>query len=284
MSGGGSTDVLVLGCNGLLGSACMRAFSPKNVGCDFCDFDVSDRVRALTEIVRLRPKSIINCAAATDVDRCEADHDYADQANAVGARNVAEAAARVGSRLIHISTDFVFDGLKDSAYVETDKPNPINYYGRSKLQGERAVLNALPTALVVRTSWLYGLGGAHFPEKVIGWAVGRDEVRVACDQIGSPTYAEDLAAAIRVLAATGVNGLLHLAGAGCASRLEWARETAALAAVAARVVPTLSLEFPLPAPRPKNTCLECSKADALGVGLPPWRDGLARYLRRPESS
>ena len=274
-----SSSVLVIGCRGMLGSACLRAFGPRAVGCDYAEFDVADRARVAAEVARLHPDLIVNCAAATDVDRCERDHEYADRANAAGPGYVAEAAAAIGARLVHVSTDFVFDGRGRCPYRETDAPAPLNHYGLSKLRGERAVAEALPDALIVRTSWLFGEGGAHFPAKVIAWAAGREEIRVAEDQFGSPTYAADLAEGIRALAETGAQGIFHLAGAGCASRYELARETLALAAVPARVVPAPASEFPLPAPRPANSCLDCAKAAELGVHLPPWRGGLARYLR-----
>jgi dTDP-4-dehydrorhamnose reductase len=272
------SDTLVLGCRGMLGSACMRAFAPDTVGCDFAEFDIANREQTLTEIARLAPRLIVNCAAATDVDRCELDHDYADAANAVGPGYVARAAAAVGARMIHISTDFVFDGAKGAGYVETDEPRPLSYYGLSKLRGEEAVLAALPGAIVVRTSWLYGGGNAHFPAKVLGWAAARPQIKVVDDQSGSPTYAEDLAAALLALSKTNAAGLYHLGGAGCVSRYEWARAILAIAGVATEVLPASSADFPLPAARPPCSCLDCSRAAALGVELPPWQDGLSRYI------
>ena len=228
---------------------------------------------------------IVNCAAATDVDRCETDHDYADRGNTVSAKYAAEAAAAVGARFLHVSTDFVFAGDKGEPYRETDAPAPLSHYGRSKLEGERAVRLAAPDALVVRTSWLYGQGGNHFPGKVLQWAQGGGPLRVVDDQMGSPTYAEDLAACLRTLAEhSNASGLFHLGGSGCVTRFEWARETFALAGLKVEVLPASSADFPLPAPRPANSCLDCSKAAGLGVELPPWRDGLARYFRSLKGS
>ncbi|OFW62082.1 MAG: dTDP-4-dehydrorhamnose reductase [Actinobacteria bacterium RBG_16_64_13] len=263
----------------MLGRACLQAFGPDASGCGRGDFDIADRAGVLAHLSRLSPGLIVNCAAATDVDRCELDHGYADTANAVGASHVAEAAAILGARLVHISTDFVFGGREGRPYRETDEPSPLNYYGLSKLKGERAVLAALPSALVVRASWLYGDGPGHFPARVLSWASERSEIRMAADQFGSPTFAEDLARGIRALVATGVQGVFHLAGSGCASRYDVAWETLALAKLNVTVVPVSASEFPSPAPRPANTCLDCTKAAGLGVDLPPWRDGLARYLR-----
>jgi dTDP-4-dehydrorhamnose reductase len=274
------TDVLVLGAKGMLGQACLRAFGETAVGRDLDDFDLSAHGTALKEIRRLRPRLVVNCAAATDVDRCETDHEYAYRGNTLTAKHTAEAAAAVGARLIHMSTDFVFAGDKAEPYRETDAPHPINQYGLSKLAGERAVQLAAPDALVVRTAWLYGHGGDHFPGKVLQWAERGGPLRIVDDQTGSPTYAEDLATALRRLSAhSNASGLFHLGGAGCATRFEWARETLVLAGVDVAVVPAPTSEFPLPAQRPPNSCLDCSKAAGARVELPPWRDGLARYVR-----
>jgi dTDP-4-dehydrorhamnose reductase len=307
------TDVLILGAKGMLGSACMRAFgaaatseSPPDApaerraaltvaGRDMDDFDLAIRKDALAAITALVPRLIINCAAATDVDRCETDHDYADRGNLLAPRHAAEAAEALGARLLHISTDFVFrgdkagraaagpggdSGVERAAYTESDMPDPISYYGASKLAGEQAVFATAPDALVVRTSWLYGLGGNHFPGKVLNWAADGGPLSVVDDQFGSPTYAEDLAAALKALVERDTSGLYHLGGAGCASRLEWARAALALAALDVQVLPARTADFPLPAARPANSCLDCGKAAALGVRLPAWRDSLARYIRR----
>jgi dTDP-4-dehydrorhamnose reductase len=274
----GQNNVLVLGAKGMLGAACLHVFGPEVVGCDLDDFDLSDRAQTIDAITRIAPRLIVNCAAATDVDRCEIDHDYADRGNTLAAGNAAEAAARAGARLVHISTCFVFPGDKGDSYHETDPTGPVNYYGRSKLAGEHAVSAALPTACIVRTSWLYGLGGAHFPGKVLKWAAGGRPLRIVNDRIGSPTFAGDLAVCLKQLADLDATGIFHLGGTGCASRFEWARETLALAGIEVPVLPAASKDFPLPAERPADTCLDCGKAAGLGVRLPPWQEGLAHFL------
>jgi dTDP-4-dehydrorhamnose reductase len=278
------TEVLILGAKGMLGAACMRSFGARAIGRDFDDFDLADREQTLAAVTRLHPRLIVNCAAATDVDRCELDRDYADRGNILAAANVAEAAAQAGARLVHISTCFVFAGDKGDSYHETDATGPVNYYGQSKLAGEQAIGAILPDALIARTSWLYGHGGAHFPGKVLEWAAGGGPLRMVTDRMGSPTYAEDLAVCLQQLADRGAVGLFHLGGTGCATRFEWAQETLSLAGVDVQVLPASSAEFPLPAERPMDTCLDCGKAAALGVHLPPWQDGLARFvgsLRKP---
>jgi dTDP-4-dehydrorhamnose reductase len=271
--------VLVLGARGMLGSACMRTFGSETIGRDLEDFDLANRADSLKAITRLRPRLIVNCAAATDVDRCETDHDYADRGNHLAAKHAAQAAAEVGARLLHVSTDFVFAGDKQEPYQESDPPDPGNYYGHSKLAGERSVLTELPDAIIVRTSWLYGHGGAHFPGKVLDWATAGGPLRIVDDQIGSPTYAEDLAEGLRLLAEQNHPGIYHLGGEGCVSRFNWARETLALAGLDIEVIPVPTTDFPSPAPRPANSCLDCSKAARLGVRLPAWHEGLAHYVR-----
>ena len=280
--GGGS--VLILGASGMLGSACLRTFGPESTGCDLEDFDLSERPETLEAISRMRPRVIVNCAAATDVDRCETDHDYADRGNSLTATHAAQAAARIGARLLHVSTDFVFSGSKDKPYDENDAPDPLNHYGRSKLTGEESVLTEMPDAMIVRTSWLYGHGGTHFPGKVLEWASKGGGLSIVEDQAGSPTYADDLAEALHALVERNVSGIYHLGGAGCATRFEWAQAAIALAGLDVEVIPAPSSDFPSPAPRPAYSCLDCSKAARLGVQLPPWREGLARYIRSSRGS
>jgi dTDP-4-dehydrorhamnose reductase len=277
-------DVLVLGAKGMLGQACLRAFGETTIGRDLDDFDLADREVTLKAIHRLRPGLVVNCAAATDVDRCETDHDYANRGNTLAAKHAAEATAAVGARLIHVSTDFVFAGDKGTPYRETDATGPISQYGASKLAGEKAVHLAAPDALIVRTSWMYGLGGDHFPGKVLRWAKGGGPLKVVDDQRGSPTYAEDLAETLRALAGLNASGLFHLGGAGCATRFEWAKKILDLVGSEVQVLPASSAEFPLPARRPANSCLDCSKAAGLGVELPAWQDALSRYVRASQGS
>jgi dTDP-4-dehydrorhamnose reductase len=268
----------------MLGGACLRAFGPEAVGRDLDDFDLSERDQTLRGITALQPRLIVNCAAAAEVDRCETDRDYAYRGNILAPKHVAEAAAEVGAKLVHISTVFVFDGAQAAPYRETDLPNPLNYYGSSKLEGERLLSAALPGALIVRTSWMYGLSGIHFPGKLKQWAAKGGPLRIVDDQTGSPTYAEDLAEGLRALTERDASGLVHLGGAGCATRMEYTHAILDLIDLQIEVVPASIDEFPLPAVRPINSCLDCSKAAGLGVGLPPWRDALARYISASKGS
>jgi dTDP-4-dehydrorhamnose reductase len=268
----------------MLGGACMRAFGPAAVGRDLDDFDLSVRDDTMAAMAALQPRLIVNCAAAAEVDRCELDREYARRGNVLAARHLAEAAAAVGAKLVHISTVFVFAGDQDHPYRETDAPRPVNYYGSTKLEGEQVIRAALPDALIVRTSWMYGLTGIHFPGKLKQWAAGGGPLRIVDDQRGSPTYAEDLAEALRALTERGASGLLHLGGTGCTTRLEYTHAILDLIDLDIQVVPASIDEFPLPAARPVNSCLDCSKAAALGVELPSWRDALARYISASQGS
>ena len=278
-SGGLTGRVLLVGAHGQVGRACAALLRERVVSLGHGQLDIGDRAAIAGAVERYHPAWILNCAGATEVDRCEQDHEYADGPNWHGPRNLAELAARNDLGLIHISTDYVFDGGKDAPYVEEDPPRPINYYGLSKLRGEEAVLSACPSAIVVRTSWVFGEGSVNFPSKVMSWAAARRALRIAADQWGSPTFAPDLAEAILALLERGANGIYHLAGRGCASRFELARKVLSAAGLNATVEPATSSEFPLPARRPKQTCLDCAKGAWLGVRLPSWEDGVVRFVR-----
>ncbi len=268
----------------MLGSACLRAFGPGAEGRDLEDFDLSQRNATLAAITELQPRLIVNCAAAAEVDRCETDRDYAYRGNVLAPTHLAEAAATVGAKLVHISTVFVFDGEKPEPYAEDDEPRPLQYYGQTKLEGERAVSAALPDALIVRTSWMYGMSGIHYPGKLQEWVARGGPLRIVDDQTGSPTYADDLAAALKALTERDASGLYHLGGAGCASRIAYTQEILDLLGLEVEIVPAATSDFPLPAARPANSCLDCSKAAGLGVQLPPWRESLADYVRSYQAS
>jgi dTDP-4-dehydrorhamnose reductase len=226
---------------------------------------------------------IVNCAAWTDVDGAEAQPDAARAVNADGAGVLARAAAVRGMPLLHISTDYVFDGAppldgdgRPRPYLESDPTGPRSVYGRTKLEGEQQVLAASPAHTVVRTAWLYGLDGANFPATMLRLAGEREAVQVVTDQVGSPTWSGHLAPAILGLLERGVSGLLHLTGGGHVSWCGFAEEIFRQAEVDCRVEPTTSEEFVRPAPRPAWSALESGRDDVLP--LPPWQDGLAGYL------
>ena len=236
-----------------------------------------------------RADVFLNAAAFTFVDRCESERELARRVNGDGPRNLARACNDAGLLLVHISTDYVFDGKATRPYTETDQPAPASVYGHTKLEGEQAVLAESAAFLVVRTSWLFG-PGRNFVRTMIEQAGARrarrdpSSLRVVDDQFGSPTYAGDLAAGIMSLVEVGAGGLYHLANRGVATWWDVARECldqGGFQDVAIERVRTS--EFPRPAPRPAYSALDCTKAERIGVRLPGWRDAVGAYLRSDAS-
>jgi dTDP-4-dehydrorhamnose reductase len=250
---------------------------------DLPELDITDEQAVLAFYERERPEATINCAAWTDVDGAESHREAAHAVNAVGAGNLARAAAGAGSALLHISTDYVFDGTaphtadgRPRPYVESDPTGPRSVYGETKLAGERQVLAASPAHIVVRTAWLYGIDGPNFVATMLRLAAEREAVQVVDDQIGSPTWSGHLAPAIVGLLERGVSGLVHLTGAGSVSWNGFAKEIFRQAEVDCRVEALSSAEMARPAPRPSFSVLESEREDVLPMG--PWQDGLAGYL------
>ena len=250
--------------------------------------------RGVDRVAAVDPSAIVNTAAYTGVDQAEAEPARAFRVNCDGAVLLADAAARLGIPFIHISTDYVFDGSKRSPYREDDAPAPLNVYGSSKLASEAAVLKACPCAVVIRTSWVYSPYGNNFVRTMLRLSETQLMVRVVDDQRGMPTSAADLAAAIltiaeRLQSANGGDdaGIYHLAGEGETSWHGFAAAIFAGLARRGRRVPRLqaitTAEHPTPARRPKNSCLDSSKAERIfGVRLPPWRSSLEECLDQLE--
>ena len=247
------------------------------------ELDVTDAVAVHEAVDRAAPEAVLNCAAWTDVDGAESQPEQAHAVNAAGAGNVAEAAAAAGAALLHVSTDYVFDGeppldsgRRPRAYVESDPTGPRSVYGESKLAGERLVLAASPRHTVVRTAWLFGVGGRNFADTMLRIAGERDSVQVVTDQVGCPTWTGHLAPGLLGLLERGVSGLVHLAGSGRVSWNGFAAEIFRQAEVPCEVQPATSEQMARPAPRPPWSALESERDDVLP--LPPWQDGLAGYL------
>jgi len=257
------------------GESC-SAFSEAEL--DITDADLVDA--AMCRFATDGGRVVINAAAYTDVERAEEDEERAFEVNDRGAENVAVSAHRAGVSLVHVSTDFVFDGRKEGAYVEDDEPAPLNAYGRSKLAGERSVLGTFPDALIVRTAWVYGPGGVNFPGKILALARARTELQVVDDEIGSPTATADLARGILELQLRGARGIYHLTGSGSCSRYEMAQEVVRAAGLGTRLVAVSSDVFPTKATRPRNSTMSIDKARRLGVDMPPWQDSLRAYVRQ----
>jgi dTDP-4-dehydrorhamnose reductase len=250
---------------------------------DLPELDITDAAAVGAFFASERPEASINCAAWTDVDGAETRQAQAHAVNADGAGNLARAAAEIDIPLLHVSTDYVFDGTapldrdgRPRPYVESDPTGPRSVYGSTKLDGERQVLAASSRHCVLRTAWLYGIDGPNFVATMLRLAGERDAVQVVEDQIGSPTWSGHLAPAMVGLLERQVSGLVHLTGAGRVSWNGFAREIFHQAEVDCRVEPATSEQMARPAPRPAWSALESEREDVLP--MPPWQDGLAGYL------
>jgi dTDP-4-dehydrorhamnose reductase len=280
---------LIAGAGGMLGTALQRVLTERGIAFTAppeSEFDITapesvDRVVSgfATGCLASSDRCVlVNAAAYTNVELAEDNRLTAYRVNAHGARMLAIAARNAGLKLVHVSTDFVFDGAKDGAYDESDPANPLSVYGASKLAGELAVAEADSDAIVARTAWVFGEGGVNFPVKILELAASRPKLSVVTDEIGSPTYTYDLATALVGLVEAQASGLFHLAGSGSCSRLELAAEVLRLAGMPTELEPVTSDAFPTKAARPANSVLDCSKAAALGVTMPDWHDSLARFM------
>lgn len=277
-------SMVVTGGAGQLATALAAAAEVAVVGRPGFDFS---QPATLDAVFETPPAVLVNAAAWTAVDLAETEPDAAWRANAAGPARLAELSARHGTQLIHVSTDYVFDGEKGAPYVETDPPNPTGVYGASKLAGEQAVLAALPSAVILRTSWVYARGGSNFVRTMLNAASRFPRLRVVADQRGCPTNADDLAQAVLAVAkllARGAiqGGIYHAAGSGETTWHGFATaifETAgACGWPAPPVDPIATADWPTPARRPADSRLDCGKLAGLGVVLPDWRPSLARAV------
>jgi dTDP-4-dehydrorhamnose reductase len=241
------------------------------------ELDVTDERDVKAVVAGERPDAIVNCAGWTDVDGAESHEEEALELNGRAPALLGAAASARDAQLIHVSTDYVFDGLASTPYLESDPVSPQSAYGRTKLAGELAVAAAGPQHAIARTAWLFGAGGRNFVATMLDLAAdGRTEVAVVTDQIGSPTFAGHLASALIDIAERRLPGLRHTAGAGRCSWNELARAAFAQAAVPCSVTEVTSEQFPRPARRPAWSVLASEHADT--PRLPPWEDGLRAYL------
>ncbi len=271
--------ILITGANGQLGHELQRALKDHTLLLGIWpEFDVLKGV-VEKQVLEAEAEVVIHTAAYTDVDGAERDPDNAMAINAVGTERVARAAAKSGSRLIYLSTDYVFDGKKSAPYGETDEPNPLNAYGRSKLEGERRALASCPNTLVVRTAWMYSAHGKNFVKTVMELAHAQPELRVVGDQRGCPTHAGDLAEAMARMLSLNLRGVIHATGAGDCTWHEFACAIVSLMGVPVTVHAITTAEAKRAAPRPAYAVLANRRLAKLGIVLPHWRDSLTRFMR-----
>jgi dTDP-4-dehydrorhamnose reductase len=279
---------MVFGASGLLGQQLIHELSSlesnnKNLADQViapsskeADLLNHDRIRQL--IRNSRPDWIILSAAYTDVDGCESNRELAFAVNFDSAVNVANAAREAGSKMMFLSSDYVFDGSKRSPYEISDVRNPASVYGESKARAEEKILEVLPDVCIARTSWLFGPGGKCFPATILKLAAARPEISVVNDQRGSPTFTRDLARALVQLCRASVRGIVHATNAGNCTWYDFAVEIVRASGLPTAVKPVTTEQFPRPARRPAYSVLSADSLHAYNIRMPEWQDALTRYL------
>ena len=276
---------LVVGYKGMLGAQLFKLLAEsrtESAGVDIEEVDITRLPAVLNAIEAIKPRVVINCAAITDVDGCESAPGPAFAVNAQGPEHIAKACLKIGCSMLHMSTDYVFDGLKGGLYREDDPINPLGIYAKSKAEGEARVRELLPeTHCIVRTQWLYGLHGRNFVEAILNQARQKNILHVVNDQHGSPTYAYDLAAALIKLCEMEARGTFHVTNSG---QTTWHGFASAITKGAGlgnvEVLPMSTLELNRPAPRPLCSALDNKRyIDLTGAPLRPWEEALNEYLR-----
>ncbi|MDP6529413.1 MAG: dTDP-4-dehydrorhamnose reductase [Gemmatimonadota bacterium] len=272
--------VAATGCAGMLGRELGAEAAARGVpftGWDLPDFDLTDREAVMREIGSARPDVVIHAAAWTDVDACESNPSKAFLVNGRATAHVVEACREAGARVVHVSTDYVFPGDLDRPYREDDLPGPLSVYGWSKLAGEEAVRSLGDAGAIARTAWLYAGHGANFLRTMLRLGRERDSLAVVDDQLGSPTFAGDLARVLLDLAIEGGSGTFHTTNTGSVTWHGFASAIFAAAGIGVEVKAVTSADFPRPAHRPANSVLLDSRLADAGIHpMPSWEDGLAR--------
>ncbi len=270
--------ILITGANGQLGCDLQRTLaSHELILMDFPTFDLT-KSSCEEQVASAQPDVVIHAAAYTDVDGAEHQPDLAMAVNTQGTEWVARGAARAKARLIYISTDYVFDGLKRTPYLESDLPNPLNLYGKSKLEGERRALDLCPNSLVVRTSWLYGAHGKNFVKTMMRLAMEQPELRVVADQRGCPTNAADLAQALAQMLRVDIRGIVHAMGTGDCTWYELASAIVSAMGRRTPIHPITTAEAGLRAKRPAYSVLGNRVLKNSGITLPYWRETLGKFM------
>lgn len=272
--------ILITGAYGMLGSDLREVLKNQELivtGSE--DLDITDEEKVIDFICENSPDLVINAAAYTAVDDCETNYDDAYAVNAIGPKNLAIACNKQDIPLIHISTDYVFDGSKRTPLIETDKLGPQSAYGKTKLAGEKFIQENTDKYFILRTAWLYGLHGNNFVKTMLDLAENHDEITVVHDQVGSPTYSFDLAVATTNLLFSDKYGIYHVTNEGACSWCEFAKLIFELSDVDVKVIPVTTEEFPRPAPRPHYSVLDNKKWNSSGfVPMRTYKEALSEYL------
>ncbi|WP_022846302.1 MULTISPECIES: dTDP-4-dehydrorhamnose reductase [unclassified Desulfurobacterium] len=276
--------ILITGKNGQLAGEFIRKLTEK--GTDFKalshkELDIGNLDSVVKAVRELKPEVIINCAAYNLVDKAEEEYEIAYKTNAIGPENLAIAAKEAGSFLIHYSTDYVFDGKKeDGLYTESDEPSPVNEYGKTKLEGEKRVMEIGNDYLIFRVSWVYGKGKQNFIYKLTRWAEKMPFLKIVCDEFSVPTSTRTIVDVTLKAVEERLTGLYHLVNSGYTSRFEWARLTFKLLKLDKFIRPVTSDAFKLPAKRPGFSPMSNKKlSKTLNVEIPPWEEALERFIK-----
>lgn len=273
--------IAVTGADGMLGHAIRKIFSADELVClNHASLDITELDRTLKTMRDLRPDLLIHTAAFTDVDACEADHEKAYLVNGIGARNMAIACEEIRCPILHISSDYVFDGTKGSAYDEWDRTNPINHYGLSKRMAEQFISSLTNRFYIIRTSWLYGPQGRNFVNTIMRLLAEKDSLQVVNDQFGSPTFTEDLAGALRQIIGKGY-GTYHVTNSGVCTWHEFAVKIAEIMQISKPIMPVTSEQFKRPAKRPAQSGLNNTMLRLEGISpLRHWSEALEQYIEQ----
>lgn len=271
--------IVLLGAKGMLGSEICYLYANDNLTAfDLPEFDITDKNQLQQAIDNAT--IVINCAAFTDVEKSESQYDTAFKVNAEAVDNLAKIAAEKNIYVIHISTDFVFDGKKQTPYIETDTPNPINAYGKSKLKGEILLTKNHKNSCIIRVQWTYGKNGNNFISKLISLSKERESLKVVDDQFGSPTWTHEAAKVIREFTVKKPKGIFHYAASGAASRYEVAKFAFEKLNIKTRIIPCKTSEFKSAAARPANSTFCCDKIQSLlDKPIEMWQNALERFLK-----
>ncbi|MDD4746401.1 MAG: dTDP-4-dehydrorhamnose reductase [Salinivirgaceae bacterium] len=282
--------IVVTGANGQLGNAIQELANNypnfEFIYTDVQDLDITNKEVTVQFISTVNPQAIINCAAYTAVDKAEENQSVAEKINVVGIENLAIAAKNINAYLLHVSTDFVFDGKSSIPYIETDLPDPKSVYGTTKWKGEQALLNSQTRYAIVRTSWLYSVGNANFLNTMMKLGAEKSQLSVVFDQVGTPTAAPDLANVLlqmtykTLIEKNDITGIYHFSNEGVCSWYDFAVRIMKIAKLPCNINPIHATEYPLPAKRPSFSVLDKTKIkEVLGIKIPHWEESLELVIK-----